>query len=233
MVAHRIRKYIEFKGISYYAFENSIGASRGSISKAVKENKSIGSTVLENILTAYSDLNPTWLLTGKGNMLTTREEQISEIKVADQFPLKTDRNLDLQNVPLYEIDAAAGLVALFTDTSRPVPVSYLQIPDLPPCDGAVYVRGDSMYPLLKSGDIVLYKEVHNHNIGILWGEMYLLSFSVDGDEYIAIKYIQKSEQEGYVKLVSHNAYYGPKDIPIDSIRSLALVKASVRFNTMG
>lgn len=166
-------------------------------------------------------------------MLVTRDEQISEIKVADQFPLKTDRNLDLQNVPLYEIDAAAGLVALFTDTSRPVPVSYLQIPNLPPCDGAVYVRGDSMYPLLKSGDIVLYKEVHNHNIGILWGEMYLLSFSVDGDEYIAIKYIQKSEQEGYVKLVSHNAYYGPKDIPIDSIRSLALVKASVRFNTMG
>ena len=50
MVTDRLREYIEHKGISYYAFENSIGASRGSISKAVKENKSIGSSVLENIL---------------------------------------------------------------------------------------------------------------------------------------------------------------------------------------
>jgi hypothetical protein len=46
------------KGVSYYAFENSIGASRGSISKAVKKGKSIGSQVLENILSVYTDLNP-------------------------------------------------------------------------------------------------------------------------------------------------------------------------------
>lgn len=66
MVTDRLREYIEHKGISYYAFENSIGASRGSISKAVKENKSIGSSVLENILNIYQDINPNWLLTGKG-----------------------------------------------------------------------------------------------------------------------------------------------------------------------
>ena len=38
-------------------------------------------------------------------------------------------------------------------------LDYISIPRLPKCDGAVYVTGDSMYPLLKSGDIVLYKEV--------------------------------------------------------------------------
>lgn len=69
MATDRLRKYIEHKGVSYYAFENSIGASRGSISKAVKENKSIGSSVLENILNTYTDLNPNWLLTGEGEML--------------------------------------------------------------------------------------------------------------------------------------------------------------------
>ncbi len=74
MVSDRLGIYISSKEISYYAFENSIKASRGSISKAVKEQKSIGSTVIENILTLYNDLNPVWLMTGKGNMLLTEED---------------------------------------------------------------------------------------------------------------------------------------------------------------
>lgn len=90
-----------------------------------------------------------------------------------------------------------------------------------------------MYPLLKSGDIVLYKEIRNISNGILWGEMYLLSFEIDGDWYIAIKYIQRSDDDRFVRLVSHNSHHSPKDIPLDSIRALALVKASVRFNTLG
>ena len=97
----------------------------------------------------------------------------------------------------------------------------------------LYVRGDSMYPLLKSGDIVLYKEIPNGVQSILWGEMYLLSFTLDGEDYITIKYIQKGDDERTVRLVSHNPHHSPKDIPADSIRALALVKASVRFNTMG
>ena len=155
------------------------------------------------------------------------------VNVAEQFPLRTDRKLDLQSVPLYELDATAGLVALFADATRPTPISHLQIPDLPPCDGAIYVRGDSMYPLLKSGDIVLYKEINNANGCLLWGEMYLLSFTLDGEDYITIKYVQKSEVEGFVRLVSHNPHHAPQEIPRDSIRAVALVKASVRFNTMG
>ena len=79
--------------------------------------------------------------------------------IQTQFTLRTDRTIDMQSVPLYELDATAGLVALFADQTRRAPICHIQIPDLPPCDGAVYVRGDSMYPLLKSGDIVLYKEI--------------------------------------------------------------------------
>ena len=153
--------------------------------------------------------------------------------IKEQFSLRTDRTIGMQSVPLYELDATAGLVALFDGTTRQVPVSHLQIPDLPPCDGALYVRGDSMYPLLKSGDIILYKEIPHATSSILWGEMYLLSFTLDGEDYITIKYIQKADDDRFVRLVSHNPHHSPKDIPADSIQALALVKASVRFNTMG
>ncbi len=174
-----------------------------------------------------------WLLTGKGDMRRREDIQLAGIEVSNEFRLRTDTEVDIQRIPLYEIDATAGLVSLFADVNSRIPVSYLEIPDLPPCDGAVSVRGDSMYPLLKSGDIVLYKQIHNFDIGILWGEMYLISFQIDGEEYLSIKYIQKGDDDGHVRLVSHNPHHSPKDIPVESIRALAIIKASVRYNTMG
>ena len=88
-----------------------------------------------------------------------------------------------------------------------------------------------MYPLLKSGDIVLYQETGVNNI--YYGEMYLLSVKVDHwEEYITVKYVQKSEKgENYVKLVSQNQHHQPVEFPIDSIQSLALIKATIRINT--
>ncbi|MBR6662552.1 MAG: S24 family peptidase, partial [Alistipes sp.] len=107
----------------------------------------------------------------------------------------------------------------------------IHIPNLPKCDGAIYIVGDSMYPLLKSGDIVLYKQLQDIN-SIFWGDMYLLSIDLDGEEYITVKYIQKSEREGYVKLVSQNPHHADKDIEMSRIRAIALVKASIRMNSI-
>lgn len=209
-------------GIPATVVENVVGSRQGKPSYDVLEK-----------ICANANISGDWLLSGKGPMLRNEEIQLAAPSVQERFPLRTDRKIALQSVPLYELDAAAGLVALFENTTCSIPISHLQIPDLPPCDGAIYVRGDSMYPLLKSGDIVLYKEIHNDADSILWGEMYLLSFLIEGDSYIAIKYIQKADDDRFVRLVSHNPHHSAKDIPVKSIQALALVKASVRFNTIG
>jgi len=120
---------------------------------------------------------------------------------------------------------------LFLDKRSLAPVDYIHIPNLPRCDGAIYVVGDSMYPLLKSGDIVLYKQIGDVN-DIFWGDMYLLSIDIDGEEYVTVKYIQKSEKPGCVKLVSQNPHHADKDIEIGRIRALAFVKASIRMNSI-
>lgn len=231
MVSERIGQYIAKKGVSYYAFENSIGASRGSISKAVKEGKSMGSQVLEKILLVYTDLNPVWLLTGAGEIFIDNPEILQNKKI-ETFRLKTDYEIESQQIPLYDIEAIAGLVPLFQDGKSQSPVDHISIPHLPKCDGAVYVTGDSMYPLLKSGDIVLYKEIHDVANEIFWGEMYLLGIDMSGEEYITVKYIQKSEIPGCVKLVSQNKHHQDKDVEMSKIKALALVKASIRINSM-
>ena len=109
---------------------------------------------------------------------------------------------------------------------------YLRIPNLPPVDGAIYVRGESMAPLLKSGDIVMYKKKELSIDSILWGEIYLLSFVSDGDTYTAVKYIRKSDRPDCICLASFNPSFAPMDIPMSSITALALVKASLTFHTM-
>lgn len=65
----RIKEYIDYKRLSVRKFEESIGFSNGAFSSQYKNKKAIGVDKVEKILEVYSDLNPVWLLTGKGDML--------------------------------------------------------------------------------------------------------------------------------------------------------------------
>ncbi len=177
----------------------------------------------KNILVQELNINPEYLESGIEPMFNAEPDLTT-------YPLRTDSSLPLQSVPLYSVEGTAGLVPLFTERTQK-PINYIHIPNLPKCDGAIYVVGDSMYPLLKSGDIVLYKQLSDLE-DIFWGDMYLLSLDIDGEEYITVKYIQKSEREGYVKLVSQNPHHADKEIPKSRIRALALVKASIRMNSI-
>lgn len=200
-----------------------LGVGKAALSM-IETGKSGLSSRNRNILVQDLNVNPDWLDTGEGEMFNAEPEYTS-------FRLRTDNSLPMQSVPLYSIEGTAGLVPLFNDRTNNKPINYIHIPNLPKCDGAIYVSGDSMYPLLKSGDIVLYKQLHNID-DIFWGDMYLLSIDLEGEEYIVVKYIQKSDREGYVKLVSQNPHHADKEIEISRIRAIALVKASIRMNSI-
>ncbi len=252
----RLFKYLDFKQLKPTPFEAKVGLSNGYLGKQRKRNADLGESVLVKIIDYCQDLDSVWLLTGKGNMFlqdnlkTDLKEILPHGNIGGKHPisplesnmgdfnqvykLQTDRSLDNQEIPLYDIEATAGIVALFNSQKEAVIIDTIKIPNLPKCDGAVFVTGDSMYPLLKSGDIVAYKEIYDKVNSIFWGEMYLVSIDVEGEEYISVKYIQKSDKgEQYVKLVSQNQHHQPKDVHIDKIGALGIVKASIRINAMG
>lgn len=212
------------------AFASSIGVAPTVIENIVGKRQGNPSfDVLQKVISANANIDLEWLLSDKGEMLKTKESSNVLIR---EFKHKTDDMRRSDRVPLYNIEAVAGIVAIFDDLHKQKPKDYLTIPNLPKCDGAVHVTGDSMYPLLKSGDIIAYK-VLNDKSNIFWGEMYLLSIDFNGDSYVTVKYVQKSDKEGYVKLVSQNQYHQDKEVPFDSIKFAALVKASIRINSMG
>lgn len=227
LIVDRIKQIADNENIKITPFEESIGASKGVLSRAIKSRTDIQSKWVVSVVENYPRYRPEWLLTGKGSMLKQELKLIGNQKSADA-------NMGIQDIPLYDLEATAGLVELFRSEKVTSVLDSIRIPGIPKCDGGLSITGDSMYPLLKSGDIVLYKEIPVEQQSIFFGEMYLLGVRVDEwEEMITVKYVQKSEKgEEYVKLVSQNQYHHPKDVLLSNITAMAIIKASIRFNTM-
>lgn len=231
-IKERILSFLEYNGIKKADFYQATGVADSNF-KGKNLYSQPGGDVLVKILTSYPNMSAEWLLTGEGDMLKSKytEEPQIEVKPIHQ-PRSTEKKEETQVVYLYDFEASAGLRALF-DNSRQNIIDTIKIPNLPKCDGAIHIVGDSMYPLLKSGDIILYKQMPLDINNLLYGEMYLLSYDIDGDDYIVVKYIRKSGKgEPFITLGSENPAHAPRDIDFRRITALALVKASVRINCM-
>ncbi len=223
MANSRLRTLRKELGMTQEQLAQHLGVGKAALSM-IETGKASLSSRNRNILVQEFNVNPEWLDEGVGPIFNALPD-------LNKFTLRTDNALPLQSVPLYSIEGTAGLVPLFARDTQSEPLNYIHIPNLPKCDGAIYIVGDSMYPLLKSGDIVLYKQLSDI-ADIFWGDMYLLSIDIDDEEFVTVKYIQKSDRDGYVKLVSQNPHHADKEIAQSRIRALALVKASIRMNSI-
>lgn len=220
-VKERINQFIDYKGIKINSFETSIGVSKSYWNNTQK----VSAEVVGEILRVYSELSAEWIMTGQGDMLKQEPVHI--------YPAKYTEKIQAEgSIRLYDLEASANLHTLFLRRDENI-LGEINVPNVPVCDGAVYVKGDSMYPLLKSGDIIAYKIIKPEVQNIFYGEMYLLSIDMDGDEYLTVKYVNRSDcGEEWIRLDSFNKYYEPKDFPLASVRAMALVKLSISVHTM-
>jgi len=206
-----------------------LGVSRSTLSNWCARN----SIDFPLLLAKLQDVDYNWLLTGKGSPVRSPKFCDSELvsgEVEMIYNPKIPDAVDDRSVTLYDISAAANLKTLLEDRPQ-YALGKIQIPNIPQCDGAVYVSGDSMYPILKSGDIVGFKSITSFS-DVIYGEIYLVSFERGGDEYLAVKYVNRSESEDCIKLVSYNTHHEPMDLPSKSINAMAIVKFSIRKNMM-
>ena len=227
------RSYVNYENgqtdIPLSKLQNIAMSLNVSISELVGETKSIKNAPQEkgNILGNNLRNEPK-----VKNMFPNEEPPYNIVPLPSNRKTK-DAVYPIQEIPLYDLEATAGLKELFSGGKSATQVlDTIKIPHLPKCDGAISITGDSMYPLLKSGDMVLYKEVPLDSI--FYGEMYLLAYQIDDwEEYITVKYVQKSELgDEYLKLVSQNQHHQPRNVKKAQITAIAIIKASIRINTM-
>ena len=168
----------------------------------------------DKIIEKCEFIDANWLITGKEPMLRDNAGSSVVKESRDVYVLKTDRILDTQKIPLYNAEKEI--------------VDYLHIPNAPKCDGALMANGDSMYPLIKSGDILGYKIIEDLINDIYPEFMYILNINVAGDTFSTIKFIHKGQTDEYLKLVSENKHHQDKEVLISKILYVAQIKLLVR-----
>lgn len=229
-ISDRIQRLIdEYEGGVKTAFANKTGMGESRIRTYLNGTQPTAEA-LEKIVRAYA-ISSEWLITGEGDMVPPPPSMSNSVREMVAIYNKTpDHILEEQLVPLYSIEATAGIL------EQPDNAEYIKgnifIPGMPKCDGALHVTGYSMQPLLENGDIVAVKRVHDLE-NIHYGDMYLISINEDGDNYTAVKWLHKNQDNpDTLTLISHNPNYAPRDVHMSAIRDLALVKFSIRYNTM-
>lgn len=180
-----------------------------------------------------NDMDMNWLLTGKEFLLNREKKNIIAEPVESNRKTK-DAIYEIQRVPLFNLEATMGLVPLVNGNGvdEEKVIDYISIPSMPSCDGAIYASGDSMYPLLKSGDMIAYKRIEVERANIFFGEMYIVAVKLDESSTMkTIKFVHQSELgDDHIKLVSHNQHHAPKDIKLSQIAAIGLVRASIRLH---
>ncbi|UOB16806.1 helix-turn-helix domain-containing protein [Abyssalbus ytuae] len=73
-IIHRIDKIRKHYNMSYHAFDNLFGFSNGYIGGQIRKERNVGSDVIEKIFSHFTEINPQWFLTGKGEMLSSVSE---------------------------------------------------------------------------------------------------------------------------------------------------------------
>ena len=218
----RIMQFMNSRRITKADLRAKTGIKRGFLDKD-KMQAAVSDHFLQKIVLAYPEVNLEWLITGNGYMLKDLSNNGFEATYSNNSHLQ-------RTVPLFSLsDITDSTHPMYDSDKRPETIT---IPHMPLCDAAVYIHGNSMYPIVNTGDIACFKYIQDMN-DIFWGEMYILEIFREEGNYITFKYLQHSELGNeYISLHSHNPDYPPQDILKEKIIKLGLIKVCVRYNTL-
>lgn len=127
-----------------------------------------------------------------------------------------------EGIKMYESAPVAATVKTVYHDEHNVPDYVLQIPQFRDCNYGTRASGDSMYPEIRNGDLVICKEL-DRNSRIIFGDIYIVHTK---DNIETIKYIKAHENLDWVTLVPHNKAAGVgTPIPKNEIIKLFKVRA--------
>lgn len=217
-VKERAQMFVKHLGISMKAFETACGLSSGYVTSM---RKGFGRDKLDNVLTAYPQLNRDWLLYGEGEMLKHENSTL---------PVDVEQGIPYYDVENFECGTPAGFGGALEKTN---PDGYFQFPWVKN-DGETFcvrAHGNSMVNVadpvhsICHGSYIALKRSQVR--AVQWGEVYALATA---DGYI-VKKLMPSEMDECVRCVSFNGEeYPPFDLPVNDIYDYAKVVGVATIN---
>lgn len=149
----RLHKVMNALGLTDYRVYTDVpGITKNMMVKLRNgETKEASSGIMEPFCKYYKQVNPIWLLTGKGSMLVDEENTGAPV-VSDEETRGS--------VPYYgDLPVSAGKQDLATVLSNMKPTGWINLPGMQSSIGAFPVIGCSMEPDIKPGDFISIIEV--------------------------------------------------------------------------
>lgn len=207
-VKGRLIAYIKYLGIGQGKFEAQCGLANGYVNNI---RKSITPEKLQNIARQNPNLNTGWLMTGEGSML---RESLAPQSASPPAPAPGGHVIKY----FANVDGAMGGVQ-FLDNPDEASADIV-IPGFSDCQFAINAYGDSMSPLIRSGQIIVLSEWRERFID--WGEIYLV---VTRSGYRTVKRVFPATSEDRVVCRSENEQaHPPFEVEKEDIVRLFIVK---------
>lgn len=204
-VKQRLIKFLDYKDISQSKFERLCSLSNGYVNNI---KSSIGTGKLQNIFSAFPDLNIDWLLNGEGEMLKSEASEIENneedaviVPFIDRSSAR-ERNLSVRKI-------------LNTDNS----LKQSQVDELfDPVDFYKKMHDDSMSDTIQQGDYLFIKLLPR-DANLVNGSIYLIDTKSYG---ILVRKVLVVDAETY-ELIPINETYGKITIKRDDIIDFGVV----------
>lgn len=214
-IKDRIIEFIKAEGLSVRAFESAAAMSNGAVSKMGDNTRR---KILDQIASAYPQLNMNWLLTGEGDMLKSSSDatEIGDAYIAD-YKDPSVLNVDYISVPA-RASFIENLCNISNDDNEKMPIVPMNgerdiISDLKIFE----VAGESMTPGISSGALILTQAIPEQK----WHTVTGVAVVVFG-EFVTVKRIRTNtlESDNQLLLESDNPQHGSVTVQRADIRAI-------------
>ena len=210
--AYVLNKLLEYSKLNGKSFSEKIGLIRPQAIYDIQNGKTqnISVSMANKIISAFPEVNKSWLFTGDGEMLIKPEDKIAEKR----------------GIPFYDINVTASIAESFNDIPE-VSQYLISYPPLNDCCAAFPVYGESMEPDFFAGEVVLVKEITNVE-SMLWGEPYLVITNANCDNLRTIKNVYLSEDRcKFILRATNPRFSGDTIIDRNDVLKIFLIKGKI------
>lgn len=215
----RLKMAIENKGVTAYAIGRDTKVSKVSVRNYLAGAKPNIENL--NILSNYLGVSVEWLLTGKEDIIDTKVYNEERNEKSISVPQASVSTKQRKGALIYDIDATCGLGGRDIEFTDEKVIGSIDAPEINPDSKIIFATGDSMQPLIASGDRVVIRKIESWDF-FNYGQVYLIITN----EYRLIKRVRRhpKDSDNLILLRSENPDYDDIDLPKREIIHLFIVE---------